>query len=295
MPSAEHLQTDSLRENTAYRFVLREQTTSSSESETTEGVIKGAQSLKDEHIRQGALPNRLESALPGPQWQGRRLGQTGQLGRLWWAGTVTTFVVGAHLVLGACSWMPTGESQLDVGIKERGVASWYGASFHGKVMASGERFDMKALTAAHRTLPIGSMVRVVNLLNGTHVRVRITDRGPYVAGRILDLSYAAAVRLEMVEAGVAVIQLEVIGDHRPDFVLDAEERRWSGPLFLPLSDGDPLFQVMEGQPAWRKSRSPSKEASFILRPDLLWDRRRIDGTAAFPVDVAYRTAATLLL
>ena len=127
------------------------------------------------------------------------------------------------LSLGACSWIPKGESDLDVGIKERGVASWYGAQFHGKQAANGEIFNMEALTAAHRTLPLGSMVRVVNLLNGKHVRVRINDRGPYVNGRILDLSHAAAAQLGMVDGGLSVIQLEVIGDHRPDFVLDAEE------------------------------------------------------------------------
>lgn len=136
------------------------------------------------------------------------------------------------LSLGACSWIPKGESQLDVGIKERGVASWYGAQFHGKQAANGEIFNMEALTAAHRTLPLGSMVRVVNLLNGKHVRVRINDRGPYVNGRILDLSRAAAAQLGMVDGGLSVIQLEVIGDHRPDFVLDAEEGAGQFPSLL---------------------------------------------------------------
>ena len=126
------------------------------------------------------------------------------------------------LSLGACSWIPKGESDLDVGIKERGMASWYGVPFHGRLAANGEVFDMEAMTAAHRTLPLGSMVRVVNLLNGKHVRVRINDRGPYVNGRILDLSHAAAAQLGMVEGGLSVIQLEVIGDHRPEFVVQSE-------------------------------------------------------------------------
>jgi len=127
------------------------------------------------------------------------------------------------LFLGACSWVPKGESDLDVGIKERGTASWYGEQFHGKQAANGEIFDMGALTAAHRTLPLGSMIRVTNLTNGKHVRVRINDRGPYVNGRILDLSLAAADRLDMIHGGLSVIQLEVIGDRRPDFMLAAEE------------------------------------------------------------------------
>lgn len=133
------------------------------------------------------------------------------------------------LSLGACSWIPKGESDLDVGIKERGMASWYGVPFHGRLAANGEVFDMEAMTAAHRTLPLGSMVRVVNLLNGKHVRVRINDRGPYVNGRILDLSHAAAAQLGMVEGGLSVIQLEVIGDHRPEFVIESEE----GVLYAP--------------------------------------------------------------
>jgi rare lipoprotein A len=83
------------------------------------------------------------------------------------------------------------------------------------VAANGEVFDMTAMTAAHRKLPLGSLVRVVNLINGKHVHVRINDRGPYVNGRMLDVSHAAAVELGMVDAGVSIIHLEVIGRHRP--------------------------------------------------------------------------------
>lgn len=138
------------------------------------------------------------------------------------------------LMLGACSWMPKGESAFDIGIKERGVASWYGEEFHGKQAASGEIFDMGALTAAHRTLPLGSMVKVTNLANGRHVRVRINDRGPYVNGRILDLSMAAAERLGMVRGGVSVIQIEVIGDRRPESILAAEESAPAGTSLLSM-------------------------------------------------------------
>ena len=145
--------------------------------------------------------------------------QTRQISRM----SFKIAVVAIGLSFGACSWIPKGETGLDVGIKDRGIASWYGEQFHGKQAANGEIFDMAAMTAAHRTLPLGSMVRVVNLTNGKHVRVRINDRGPYVNGRILDLSHAAAAQLGMVEGGLSVIQLEVIGDRRPDFVVAAEE------------------------------------------------------------------------
>lgn len=135
----------------------------------------------------------------------------------------TIILLMAYVLLGACTCLPKGEVDLDIGIKDRGIASWYGEAFHGKMAANGELFNMEAMTAAHRTLPLGSMVRVVNVVNGKHVRVRINDRGPYVRGRILDLSYAAAAELDMVEGGTSVVQLEVIGDHRPDFLISEEQ------------------------------------------------------------------------
>ena len=93
---------------------------------------------------------------------------------------------------------------------ETGLASWYGRPYHGRTTASGERYDMHELTAAHRTLPFGTMVRVVNLENGRKIKVRITDRGPFVEGRIIDLSRAAARRLQMVDAGVVRVKLVVV-------------------------------------------------------------------------------------
>jgi rare lipoprotein A len=126
------------------------------------------------------------------------------------------------MLLSACSWVPKGASQLDVGIEDRGVASWYGESFHGKQAANGELFDMKALTAAHRTLPLGSVVRVVNLANGKHLHVRITDRGPYVNSRILDLSRGAAARLGMMEGGLSHVRVQLVGERRPAALLSSE-------------------------------------------------------------------------
>lgn len=87
------------------------------------------------------------------------------------------------------------------------LASWYGPRFQGRTTASGERFDMNGLTAAHRTLPLGTQVRVRNLENGRSVVVRINDRGPYVKGRGIDLSYAAARELRMVEDGEAPVEI----------------------------------------------------------------------------------------
>ncbi len=92
-----------------------------------------------------------------------------------------------------------------------GIASWYGPGFHGRRSASGERYNQNAMTAAHRSLPFGTMVRVTNTKNGRSVVVRINDRGPFIRGRVIDMSAAAARVLGMVQSGVAPVRIEVIG------------------------------------------------------------------------------------
>ena len=119
------------------------------------------------------------------------------------------------LAVSACTVLPKGQADLDVSLKERGMASWYGEDFHGWVTANSEIYDMEALTAAHRTLPLGTWVLVTNVENGRQVRVRINDRGPYLYGRVLDLSLAGARELDMVEGGVAAVQIEVVGGPDP--------------------------------------------------------------------------------
>ncbi len=94
--------------------------------------------------------------------------------------------------------------------EETGKASWYGKQFHGRKTTSGERFDMNALTAAHPTLPIPSYAKVTNLSNGKEVVVRINDRGPFSSARVMDLSYAAAKKLDFVNKGVAKVKVEQI-------------------------------------------------------------------------------------
>jgi rare lipoprotein A len=94
--------------------------------------------------------------------------------------------------------------------RQRGVASWYGRKFHGKRTASGERYDMYAMSAAHTILPIPSYARVTNLANGKSVVVRINDRGPFHSERIIDLSYAAAYKLGYVNSGHARVEVEAI-------------------------------------------------------------------------------------
>lgn len=137
---------------------------------------------------------------------------------------ICLLLVSGAVMLGACSILPKGRADFDVGIRERGIASWYGEDFHGWVTASGELYDMYALTAAHRALPLGTVVRVVNAANGKQVQVRINDRGPYVHGRILDLSFAAASTLGMVEDGVTAVYLEVVA--HPRIPAGLPERGW---------------------------------------------------------------------
>ncbi len=197
--------------------------------------------------------------------------------------------------LGACSWIPKGESGLDVGVKDRGMASWYGEQFHGKQAANGEIFNMDALTAAHRTLPLGSMIRVVNLMNGKHVRVRINDRGPYVNGRILDLSYAAAAQLGMVDGGISVIQLEVIGDNRPDFVLAAEEATPSTPLLLAIRKLNDEQAVSAPFPEVTRSDATMTFLHRLLPNDVLSQRRWRRMPTMLATDPAYRDSTALVL
>jgi len=93
---------------------------------------------------------------------------------------------------------------------ETGVASWYGHPYHGRQAANGEIYDMEKLTAAHRTLPFGTWVRVTNLTNAKTVDVRIIDRGPFVDGRIIDLSHAAAQAIDLIGPGVAKVRIDVV-------------------------------------------------------------------------------------
>ncbi|MEY4376943.1 MAG: hypothetical protein RJB26_1493, partial [Pseudomonadota bacterium] len=96
------------------------------------------------------------------------------------------------------------------GYRERGVASWYGPDFHAKNTANGEAYDMYAMTAAHRTLPIPVYLKVTNLANGKSVVVRVNDRGPFKHNRIIDLSYTAAMKLDMLNKGTALVEVEAI-------------------------------------------------------------------------------------
>ena len=101
------------------------------------------------------------------------------------------------------------------GYQERGVASWYGNKFHGQPTSSQETYDMYAMTAAHKSLPIPSYVRVRNLRNGKSIVVRVNDRGPFVDNRLIDLSYSAAKKLDMITAGTSLVEVTAISFDEP--------------------------------------------------------------------------------
>jgi len=110
--------------------------------------------------------------------------------------------------------LPTSE-----GYDQTGIASWYGKDFHGKRTANGERYDMHALSAAHPTLPLPTLVRVTNLENGKRVVVRVNDRGPFVKNRLIDLSYSAAVVLGFASRGTARVRVETLSEKPETFAI----------------------------------------------------------------------------
>lgn len=127
-----------------------------------------------------------------------------------WRSLPTLFLLAGLALMAGCS-STSYDRDSDVsgrGYRAEGTASYYGKAHHGKRTASGERFNLNALTAAHRTLPFGTRVKVTNLDNGRSVVVRINDRGPFRRGRIIDLSRAAAEQLNMLRSGTAPVRLE---------------------------------------------------------------------------------------
>lgn len=129
---------------------------------------------------------------------------------LFWLVTVLSLSACAPTNLTATSTLAAASGQLGQRVVSDGVASWYGPKFAGRQTANGEIFDPSQLTAAHKTLPFGTQVRVTNLNNGRSVTVRINDRGPFKPGRVIDLSRAAAERVGMIGSGTAPVSLELV-------------------------------------------------------------------------------------
>ena len=139
---------------------------------------------------------------------------------------------GAALVFTNCASPLPKPIDPKIGYVEEGIASWYGPGFHGKPTASGERYDMYQMTAAHKKLPLGTTVRVRSLATGRSVTVKINDRGPFVRGRIIDLSYAAARSLRMIGKGTDKVRVKVI-----------KKPSSSGPYWVQVSSFDDLYEA----------------------------------------------------
>ncbi|HLF11176.1 MAG TPA: septal ring lytic transglycosylase RlpA family protein [Gammaproteobacteria bacterium] len=127
------------------------------------------------------------------------------------------------------------------GYREKGVASWYGRDFHGLSTSSGEPYDMHAMTAAHTTLPIPTWVEVTNLDNDKRVIVKVNDRGPFVANRIIDLSYAAATEIDMVRAGTTRVEVRALGAPAPAAAITASVGAVSPTPVLDIEPREQLF------------------------------------------------------
>lgn len=157
---------------------------------------------------------------------------------------------------------------------ERGLASWYGGQFHGRKTSSGERYDMYAMTAAHKTLPLPSYVRVTNMENGRTAVVRVNDRGPFHGPRVLDLSYSAAKKLGVIPQGTAMVEVRAIDPARPG------------------ADPGP-FLASRGTPAAKAARRPVQTAAKAQAsgPTPSSPKKAPVGTDALPVIAAAPTPA----
>jgi len=128
------------------------------------------------------------------------------------------------------------------GYKERGVASWYGKKFHGRLTSNREPYDMYAMTAAHKSLPLPTYVKVRNLRNNKSIIVRVNDRGPFVHNRIIDLSYAAALKLDMVKDGTSLVEVTAISFDEPAGdrpVRIVEPAQPPAPAAVPVAEPEP--------------------------------------------------------
>lgn len=154
------------------------------------------------------------------------------------------------------------------GYVERGVASWYGGSFHGRKTSSGEIYDMRSMSAAHKTLPLPTYARITNMENGRSVVVRINDRGPFHGSRVIDLSYVAAAKLGVVKHGTAEVEVRAIDPRHPDAspgagpFLAGEARRASG--FGDVGDDTPRAPPARPAPKARPASTAGQQPRPLL-------------------------------
>ena len=165
-------------------------------------------------------------------------------------------LAGALLLLSSFVAEPA-EARVEKPFRQSGIASWYGSWHHGKVTANGEAYDMFAMTAAHKTIPLGTLVKVTRKDIGRSLVVRINDRGPYKRRRIIDLSFAAADSLQMKRKGVTRVTIEVVGDKSGRLLSDRHE------FFVRLKDEEPTGKAIQRQIA-RLTRLGMNDAASLL-------------------------------
>jgi rare lipoprotein A len=193
-----------------------------------------------------------------------------------------------HSHTAAAPALPASRTPQPIRSGETGLASWYGHPYHGRPAANGEIYDMEGFTAAHRTLPFGTWVRVVNLSNNKTVDVRITDRGPFVENRIIDVSHAAAGAIGLIGPGVARVRLDILSvpatasaqnwyavqvgafqdQDRAEHVRAALEREYGSARLVLHPSSPPMWRVLVG-------RAPSEAAANVMAQRI----RQEEGTA----------------
>jgi rare lipoprotein A len=182
------------------------------------------------------------------------------------------------LALAGCGVFSTRTPPVEGG-RQEGIASWYGPGFHGRRTANGEVYDQYELTAAHQTLPLGTRVMVTSLTNGRGVEVRINDRGPFVGGRIVDLSYAAARVIGMLGPGTMPVRLEVIGQpvqvaaRRRAEVVPVRARPIERPAAVPVETRPAARPEPEPEPA---AVAAEPEGSYAVLVATLGDAGRAE-------------------
>lgn len=174
---------------------------------------------------------------------------------------------------------------------EVGIASWYGAQFHGRSTASGERFDMNALTAAHKTLPLPALVEVTNLTNGQSIIVRVNDRGPYADNRIIDLSRGAAEEIGLLNQGVGQVRVRYVGPApRGGGIGEGGRFQIAAARSEPRAAPPARAAERDGGPFWVQAGSFSDSTTAHLAAESLGERAsvtpaRVDGRDYFRVMV----------
>ena len=156
------------------------------------------------------------------------------------------------------------------GFTERGIASWYGSKFHGKRTSSGETYDMYAMTAAHKTLPLPTYLQVRNLENGRSIVVRVNDRGPFHANRVVDLSYVAALKLDVVKKGTALVEIRAMD---PGGRAAPVETRGNGTA----GGQPPKFYIQVGAFANPDNARRLKRKLLALQKPVQINKARVDG------------------